>query len=846
MNLNFKKYLILLLLSFLSNLIQAQVYGEEIISFDFSNGIPSDWENTSESGIAEWEYRGPETTPDNTVASRGSCSSSSQVINSSSSDNGFVIFDSNYWDDEVGPCGNAGSGLAPGPHNAELITAPINLSGETSMVLTFQQHFKNFDCMTEVSLSNDGGETYIPIITNTDQAGFTSNIVEFASVNISSLAANQSDVRIKFSFSGFYYYWMIDDIVIYTPNDDDLFLTDAKYTAYDGNQGETGIEKMEYSIYSKEMVDPFQFHADVLNIGNNTQTGITLNTTIRNENDEILSTLSSDPEQLGPGIDIRINTEEWVPSPLNTGEYRVEFEISQNEQDQDLINNSSENTFQISDYIMARDRSVMVGQFNPAVQFEESHFILGNYFESIVDSTLQCTSITVAFSAESEVGSTVKGVINNFLRDSVIAETEEYTINAWDLNELGEQKFVTLQLTDPYILQDTLFLASVESFQEDGLVRVATSGESPAQTSIISYPSDNAVFYTLSTPMVRINLFPLDVTPGCTNISAINYNPEADTDDGSCRIAGCTEEGHPEYNPEANFDDGSCQTIGCDDETADNYNPDAEIIDNETCIYLGCTDENALNYDPSANQDDGSCLFDQAVFSLNELTGCAPFDLLITNQTNLTETGTCVFNFGDGTVINDCDLEEFIHTYDESGEYEVSYTYTIDGFESTFSETVTVIELPETPVLVYNSDVNQISCSTCENENTYNWILDGETVLEDAPFDIINPEDGTYVLELDNGSNCTTESEPLVVVSVNESASSEFIIYPNPTADFIYVKTAKGDFKFALTDIHGKVIASGRFIGAGAHRINLQQFSAGTYFLSSDTFQGIKEVIIKQ
>ena len=103
---------------------------------------------------------------------------------------------------------------------------------------------------------------------------------------------------------------------------------------------------------------------------------------------------------------------------------------------------------------------------------------------------------------------------------------------------------------------------------------------------------------------------------GCTDELAQNYDPEANTEDGSCYYqAGCTQAGYLEYYTqgyEADFDNGSCNTLavfGCMDSEAFNYNPEANV-DNEGCIpvVLGCTNPLAFNYNSAANTDDDSCI----------------------------------------------------------------------------------------------------------------------------------------------------------------------------------------------------------------------------------------------
>jgi hypothetical protein len=50
----------------------------------------------------------------------------------------------------------------------------------------------------------------------------------------------------------------------------------------------------------------------------------------------------------------------------------------------------------------------------------------------------------------------------------------------------------------------------------------------------------------------------LNVTYGCTDPNASNYDPTANTDDGSCTYPGCTDSLATNFDPNANVDDGSC------------------------------------------------------------------------------------------------------------------------------------------------------------------------------------------------------------------------------------------------------------------------------------------------
>ena len=93
---------------------------------------------------------------------------------------------------------------------------------------------------------------------------------------------------------------------------------------------------------------------------------------------------------------------------------------------------------------------------------------------------------------------------------------------------------------------------------------------------------------------------------GCTDSTALNYNSEANTDDGSCvpYIYGCTDETASNYCSECNTYEGPCiyPVYGCTDATAWNYNIEA-TEDDGSCepIICGCMDPEAENFNPLAN-----------------------------------------------------------------------------------------------------------------------------------------------------------------------------------------------------------------------------------------------------
>jgi hypothetical protein len=196
-----------------------------IWSEDFSNGIPSTWQNVNAGtgGAGLWEYRGTgngATQPADS-GSLGAYATSVNVIGSATQSNGFVIIDSDYLDNN-GIQGNFGGGPAPAPHLAYLITDVINLTGESSVDLVFTQFYRRFAGpggsqsvpATYVDFSIDGGVTYPYSITYNGDISVNSAtaINDVEARDVSAWIGGQANVKIRFRWDGDYYFWMLDDI----------------------------------------------------------------------------------------------------------------------------------------------------------------------------------------------------------------------------------------------------------------------------------------------------------------------------------------------------------------------------------------------------------------------------------------------------------------------------------------------------------------------------------------------------------------------------------------------------------------------------------------------------------
>ena len=155
----------------------------------------------------------------------------------------------------------------------------------------------------------------------------------------------------------------------------------------------------------------------------------------------------------------------------------------------------------------------------------------------------------------------------------------------------------------------------------------ATDASNPCIPEVLGCTDPNSINYNPLANTDDGSCIP--IVYGCTHTTALNYDPLANTNDGSCVFPnpGCMDDGYCTDNPN-HFDDTHPDFLGyqyhlCQDSAGNdyvspypgiasvNYDPLANVMDpnNNPCSYSGCTNPQADNFHPNAQIDDGSCTY---------------------------------------------------------------------------------------------------------------------------------------------------------------------------------------------------------------------------------------------
>ena len=311
-----------------------------------------------------------------------------------------------------------GSGAYPGTHSGDLTSPSINLSSYTNIALQFNQYARAnasaVSTLLDISTNNGATWTNIPINATVVGNGSTSND-DVQLIDISAVAGGQSNVKIRFTWTGRYYYWLLDDIQILESPNNNLALTDYFYSPKS-----YGIPISQTSAHN------FDFATRVSNIGAVTQTNVKVLAEVQ---DASFNTLWADSVTLAalvPGADTPVvfpNT--YTPNNLSINDYYVYYYVSSDSVDFDYSDNNyqlpfevNDSTFQMHNNISSATRPVGGGDY-----------IIGNVYKTAPNFTFGDYQVnTVEFSCAKNASD---GPLSGNTVDVFLVEVNANVNNDW-------------------------------------------------------------------------------------------------------------------------------------------------------------------------------------------------------------------------------------------------------------------------------------------------------------------------------------------------------------------------------------------------------------------------------
>ena len=477
---------------FASFLFVFSINAQVLWSDDFST--PSNW-SISIDGVnsAGWEF-----TTDPSVIPVGDLS----PMGSTTASNGFLFVNSD---------GNNVSDFEGTPIVTTVTnTTPIDLSGYADVQISFEHNYRWWQDTRGFRVSTDNGATWTEyqLTCGVDDTGNclgcepndnypgdqNSGNPTYETVNISDVAGNQSQVLIQFYYNDNDYwawYWAIDDVSISVLPSYDASLDEIIV----GSTGSYGLPLAYYQIPISQ-VSPINFSGVVSNIGTSD-----FNATLTADLPGAFNSSSNAVNILSGTQDTLIITDALTP-PAAVATHTVDCSVSITENEDELGNNSVSHTFEVNNFIYARDMGVISGgSYNQGDPYE-----IGNVFDIYSDATIH--SIDIVAAASSQIGAEVSAKLYSIdpaTGDFVfINETDLYALTESDL---GVSK--TYPLFNPELLTaGTSYLVVASTYGDGGVSNdlvVATAGSSPPSTSYYLDGNDNTWYYIVNTPMVRMN-----------------------------------------------------------------------------------------------------------------------------------------------------------------------------------------------------------------------------------------------------------------------------------------------------------------------------------------------------
>jgi hypothetical protein len=381
-------------------------------------------------------------------------------------------------------------------------TGSIDCSAYSNVSIVFEQSYRTYLDTRIIRVSNDGGTIWTDFIVTdgTEPTAQNSPNPDVYSINISSVAGGQANVKVQINYQGNWgWYWAIDDMKIIETDQYDIKLQTTSF----GTDGAFGA-RLPYFQIPTAQIAPINFGGVIKNIG------------VQDINDAgftaVLTGASGFYSGVGGPIVIPAATQDTIYcsttfTPAATSSiYSVQVAATTANTEPDVANNVLPN-FQINvnPFIYARDNGQILGGISNSGEGYE----VGHIFDVFSSATLY--GIDAVINASSEPGAEI--FMKLYSTDPATGDfifVEESSSHVITQADLGQP--VSLPLATPITLNaNESYLAVVGSYGDGGATNdlvAASSGASEPQTSFYYDYTDNTWYYTTSNVMVRMNFDP--------------------------------------------------------------------------------------------------------------------------------------------------------------------------------------------------------------------------------------------------------------------------------------------------------------------------------------------------
>jgi len=450
--------------------------GVVIWSNDFSNGNDWTYDNTSDPYLNWCITNNADTIPVTTL--------SPAVF--TTVNNGFAFIDSDAQGTE-------------GVQNANMTyTGSIDCSDYSNVSIVFEQSYRTYLDTRIIRISNDGGVNWADFVVTdgTEPTAQNSPNPDVYSINISSVAGGQADVKVQINYQGNWgWYWAIDDMKIIETDEYDLKLQKTLF----GTDGAFGARLQYFQIPSAQ-VAPINFGGILKNIGveDITDAGFTAEVT------GTYNGVAAPINLIAETTDTVWCSNTFTPNASNAT-YAVTVAATTSSTEPDVTNNTLPNIdISVNDFIYARDNGQILGGIGNSGDGYE----VGHIYDIFETTTLY--GIDAFLNANSEPGAEI--FVKLYSIDQAgdfqfMDESAAYVITEADLGQK-----ISLPLGSPVELNaNEAYLAMVGSYGDGGNSNdliTASSGSTTPQTTFYYDYTDQTWYYTTSNVMVRMNFDP--------------------------------------------------------------------------------------------------------------------------------------------------------------------------------------------------------------------------------------------------------------------------------------------------------------------------------------------------